>query len=670
MVYKEHFFHIEGDILFMEFLYPTPDDENRIILLLLISREQKTYAVCYDWLATHAIRSVTPRIVKRALPEEFRLPSIVVPSTMASSFILATSTSMITYKNRLDLSIQPTRYPLSIPGCGPRRSPLCTRWARPLRNSLHNKSHDDIYLCHEDGTIFYVEIGKTGDVENQFHLGQLDCDVDTAFNILDIGHEGADLILAAGNMGDGGLFIQEARGQPKCVQRFMNWSPVTDSTVVTPMSQSSPSADTAHDRLFVCSASTVGQGGIVELRYGIEAQIGLVVPLEELLSVRDIWAMTDSINDGVHILTSDPESSLLFHLRTGLEDEISAVDESDSGLDFSSHTLAAGCTPNGTIVQVTEKAIRLGVANELPKTRIDYPDQSVTAAAVNGSASLIITALRSPHDIHLHLTRVISSDVENLPQLCGVGAPVQIDEDPICTLIEGFGSSLFVFIGTGSGNVLTYRVDREALTFLSSTAVEVDNGDDISTAIESLAIIDIVASGSLIKSTLFCGLRSGTLVPFETTVDGDATAIGKTTSSNPTALTHQSVLEMKQAPLQRLGQTSVKVQRQGKCALATCGEAFWQVSCMQHGALPEYTLQRVLIADQNDVSLSPFLRAYLTSAACLLSDNRSQFRCQQFGGSELRGSRQFPLLHCAWTAIDLHLGPGGQGSPSADFFTW
>lgn len=434
---------------------------------------------------------------------------------------------MIVYKNRLDPLVQPIRYPLSIPDRGPQRSPLCTRWARPLRNSLHNKRHDDIYLCCEDGTIFYVEIGKEGDVESQFYLGQLDCDVDTAFNILDIGHEGADLILAAGNMGDGGLFLQEARGQPKCVQRFMNWSPITDSALVTSMTQGSFAADTAHDRLFVCSASTVGQGGIVELRHGIEAQIGLVVPLVELLSVRGIWAMSARIGGGVNILTSDPESSLLFNLQTGVEEEIYAVDETDSGLDFSTHTLAAGCTPNGIIVQVTEKAIRLGVANELQNIRIDYdPDQPVVAAAVNGSASLILTAVRSQDEIRLHLTTVVSSGDES-PQLSSVGSPVKINEEPICALVASFGSAHFAFIGTGDGNILTYRADQEALTFLSSSAVEIDKGDDISKAIESAATIDIAMDGSLMKSTLFCGLRSGIIVPFEVIVDSNSLTIGK-----------------------------------------------------------------------------------------------------------------------------------------------
>lgn len=506
-----------------------PEDGGRIILLLLVARDQITRAVCYDWDANATLRHSTPRIVTRTLPSEYRLPSMLIPSTKSSSFMLATPTSLVMYKNRLDPSMQPIQYPLSIPENGSQRSPLCTQWAKPLRNSLHNQWHDDLYLCREDGTIFYVEIGNEGDVESQFYLGQLGCDVDAAFDVLDIGHEGADLIAAAGSMGDGGLFIQKARDQPQCVQRFTNWSPVTDSVVANCTAQSPLAAGATYDRLFACHASTIGQGDLVELRRGIEAQIGLVVPLEELSSARDIWAMADSVSGGVYILTSDPVSSLLFYLPTDFEEEICAVDESDSGLDFSAHTLAAGCTPSGLVIQVTEKAIRLGDGDISHSTaRFDYDtSESVAAAAVSGSDSLAIAAVRSQEGIHLHMT-LVSSDDQHQPQLRSIGNQVRIDEEPVCILIESFGSAHFVFVGTGDGNVLTYGVDREGLLHRSTTAVAIEMGDDISKAIESLATISIATSGPLMKSTLFCGLRSGFLVPFEVAVDSSsASTIGE-----------------------------------------------------------------------------------------------------------------------------------------------
>lgn len=78
---------------------------------------------------------------------------------------------------------------------------------------------------------------------------------------------------------------------------------------------------------------------------------------------------------------------------------------------------------------------------------------------------------------------------------------------------------------------------------------------------------------------------------------------------------------MKQGIPQRLGHTSVKVQSKGNAALLTCGDGFWQVSCVEDGELPEYTLQRVWITDQNNVSLQG-LPVFVTVSdfllACLL----------------------------------------------------
>jgi hypothetical protein len=231
---------------------------------------------------------------------------------------------------------------------------------------LYNQKHDDIYLCREDGKIFYLEIGNEGEIEHQSHLGQLGCDVDAAFDILDIGFQGGDLLLVAGNMGDGGLFIQKAREHPTCVQKFLNWAPIIDSVIVDTSSSStshghhtSLKGNISQERLFACTGSTIGQGAVVELRYGIEARIGLVIPLEHLSGTRDIWTMSDDVNGGTYLLASDPVSSTLLYFPTDTGEEICAMDESQSGLDFSAHTLAGGCTPSGVIIQVTDHSINL-----------------------------------------------------------------------------------------------------------------------------------------------------------------------------------------------------------------------------------------------------------------------------------------------------------------------
>ncbi|RMZ40289.1 hypothetical protein AFCA_003897 [Aspergillus flavus] len=588
---EERFFRVDGDIIFMEFLYPRPEDDGKILLLLLVAHDQITHAICYEWDASEHLRQASPIVTKRLLPPEDRLPTMLIPLTKTSSFMLVTTSTMAVYKNRLDPRRQPSRYPLGLPDRESRKSPLWTRWARPLRNWLYNQKHDDIYLCREDGQISYLGIGNEGEVENQAHLGQLCCDVDAAFDILHFGNEGGDLLLAAGNTGDGGLFVQKARDHPRCVQKFMNWSPVTDSVIVKSSNQQFPlSADIASDRLFVCSTSSFAQGAIVELRHGIEAQIGLVVSLEGLSGTRDIWTMSTGTNGGVIVLTSDPMSSVLLDLPADFDEEICAIDEADSGLDCGSQTLAAGSTDIGVIVQVTERAIHLGATFEsMRSSRFEYGyDQSITVAAVNGSASLIVAAVRDQDGLHLHAKRLTPSGDQL--SLTDVGEPLRMHFEPVCISVLTFDFGSLICVGAGNGTIFLYVIENESITFMSEKTMDVAYNEDISKAIDSLAVINKVENGPLKKFVLLCGLRSGILVPFGVTLD---------------SVNAVSSIVMTQATPQRLGHTSLNVQSRGDLALLTCGQGFWQISCAHDSMMPDCTLQRIWITDQNNPAYHP-----------------------------------------------------------------
>ena len=496
----------------MEFLCPRHEEGDKLNLLLVVSREQNTYAVFYEWDANVTLREASPRSTRRQLPSEYRLPTLLVPLTKASSFLVASTTSVAVFD--MFGHAQPSRCPITDEDAGAKCTPLLTRWARPTRDWLYEQDHDDIYLCREDGKVFYLVIGNKVGIERTF-LGSLDCDVDSAFNILDTAHEGGDLILAAGSMGHGGLFVQKARDSPRCIQRFSNWGPITDSVVVDGTAEGSSATETDGDRLFACSASAIEHGAVVEFRRGIEAQIGLLIAQDELANTRDIWTMVDILNRGIYVLTSDPVSSLLVYLPHDFGDEISAVDEAESGLDFGAQTLAAGCTPSGIIIQVTEKAIHLGATNDLSRRVCSNysASENVVGAAVSRRGSLLITAVRCNTQICLRLTRV--DDYEDQVQLSAVGRPLGVDYEPVGLSIEDFDSASFIIVGTSDGKVVVYRISEDGLTLVTSYAIDIGNSDDISRAIETFARISTPTGGSVQRSTLFCGLRSGFLVPFE-----------------------------------------------------------------------------------------------------------------------------------------------------------
>ncbi|RDW93542.1 protein thtA [Aspergillus mulundensis] len=588
-VAEERFFRLDGDIIFMDFLYPKPEDGDKIILLLLVAHEQTTHVVCYEWDAHQALRQAHPRVTKKQLPSEDRMPTMLIPLTKASSFMLVNTTTMTVYRNKLDLPGPPIKYPLPIPDHEQQRSPLWTRWARPLRTAVYNQMHDDIYLCREDGRIDYLGVGSDGEVENQIQLGHLFCDVDAAFDILDIGYEGGDLLLAAGNTGDGGLFVQRARDQPRCVQRFMNWSPVTDSVLVKPPSGPSTSTDNVvGDRLFMCSASSYGRGAVVELRHGVEAQIGLLISLEELSGARDIWILPDTVNGGVIMLTSDPMSSTFLYLPADFSEEISAIDEAECGLDPNSSTLAAGYIESGTLVQITDRAILLGATTDSQlRSRTDLGvGQSIAAAAVHGPTSLVVTAIRTPQELRLHSKNI--SRLDSALQITDSIPPLNIDYEPVCMSIQQLDVGTIVFIGSGDGRVRVYRLDENFMLLLD-VPVTVETDDDISKAIDSLAIVAHTKT-PLKKAILICGLRSGFLIMFDISIDANKV---------------DSPLDMRQAALRHLGYTSVNVQGGGSIGLLTCGNSFWQITCAQGDEACDCIIQRVWITDQNNPAYYP-----------------------------------------------------------------
>ena len=501
--------------MFMEFLYPKSVTDKQIILLIILVRKGVTYGSVYEWQEDQDPAIDPPQHFEFKLPKTDRMPAMIAPLTKESSFLVITTTGMAVYS--VNNYVRPARYPLIAPSKEVAEAPLWTRWARPARNWLYSQKYDGIYLCREDGWTYYLEFSNEGELELTTSLGQLHFHVDLAFDVLDMGHEGGDFIMAAGSMGDGGLYKLEARKPPICEQRFLNWAPVTDAVMIRSDTKCTPRQQVSRDRLFVCSASSSSHGALHELRHGIEAQIGFQAPLEHFTGIRNLWAISDDLNGGVYILITDPVFTLLLYLTP--EGDIGALDESETGLD-TAETLAAGCTPEGVIVQVTENATHLFVPPNLALNSqlLHEAGTSILAVDVDGPNSSVITALRQNSIISLYFAEVIVKDDE---VHLDVGPALNIDFEPICVSLEKFGDIMFVFVGSGCGILRVFRVENGVITFFCQTTVNVGDSDDISRAIDSLAAIRVTLNGTL-HAFLLCGLRSGILVPFEVDFEGSS----------------------------------------------------------------------------------------------------------------------------------------------------
>lgn len=509
---QERFMKIEGDILFMEFLYPGSDRDKSITLLIIADQDGETCAITYTWQEDKDIMKIPPIDNKFKLHDRDMLPTMIVPLTKESSFLVVTTTSMAVYP--WDGKGRPKRYPLLAPNSDISAASIWTQWARPSRNELYNRTHDGIYLCREDGWIYLLEFGNEGDLEMQTSLGQLHCDVDTAFDVLDMGHEGGDFILAAGSTGDGGLFVQEARAGPKCVQRFLNWAPTKDATMVLPESHSTRQGSIAHNRLFTCSEAHPKQGALYEFRWGTEAPLGITVPLDDLSSIHDMWVIPHH-GGGEFILLSDPISTLVLYTNMAVEEGITALEEDEMGFD-SGQTLLAGETCSGVVVQVTEKAIHTFDSHNIDRKTVEphQPDTYILAVALDSSTSTIVIISRHGDETSIYPVKVEST--QETPSVKH-GTHLNISEyQPVCLCTIDYENAAFVFMGCADGSIVIYSIsgDKIARSSEAFISLRTESGTDLSTVVESIAAIENASSeGS--KVFLLCGLRSGLLVSFE-----------------------------------------------------------------------------------------------------------------------------------------------------------
>ncbi|KAJ5654482.1 hypothetical protein N7490_001485 [Penicillium lividum] len=580
---EERFYKIEGTILFLEFLYPKTADDKNIILLLVVQRDGVSHAVTYIWKDNERLSASQPEINDFKLSKQHRLPTMIVPLTKESSFLVVTTTSMAVYSS--EGGNRPTRYPLHAPNPDISAASMWTRWARPARNWLYSQSHDGIYLCREDGWIYLLEFGNEGDLETQTSLGQIHCDVDMAFDVLDMGSQGGDFILASGSTGDGGLFVQEARAGPKCVQRFFNWAPVRDATMVCPVTRITPQGGIASNRLFACSVSTADGGAIHEYRWGMEAQQSFNVPIDEFSSIRDMWTMPEIVNEGVYILLSDPISTLLLYLNLDLDEPISALDEEQTGLD-SKQTLAAGCTPDGLLIQVTEEATHIFAFHDVSlNTYVPHKDHgAILAVAVDGLKSTVITAMRHEDQSHICMSKIVATgDQVRLV----VSEPVKIAKEPICISLQTFGDMDFIFLGNSNGTIDVFYIENNSINFLFETAIVIEDNVDWSTVIESFATIRISSPNGSLRAFLLCGLRSGMLISFEVDFNAD------------------NFIGLQQKEANRIGTTSVRLKGKGSFVLLTCGDELWHVSYNSDCIPSDYIIRRVWITDQSNPAYLP-----------------------------------------------------------------
>ncbi|PGG99196.1 hypothetical protein GX51_06390 [Blastomyces parvus] len=621
-IQEERFFRADGDIIAMDFLHPAAGDEDRIVLMLLVNNLTKTHIACYTWKAGDGLANVEAKRIKPRILPEFRLPSLFIPLKFATSCLLVSQAGYCVYEINLADSTVSMRDKCSDDQGGQ----PCTAWVRPRRNISHHQIEDDLYLCRQDGELSYLEIKKmTGEswwLLKDIRIKSIGCNVDRGFAILDSGFKaGGDILVAAGSMGDGGLFLLGARKNSRCLQKIPNWAPVLDSVVIkAPDSQGAENhqngrkaVEFAFDRIFTCSWDGLYRGSITELRHGIEARAGLVIDQEDSSSVLDMWTIPNRQTGGTYFLFSKPLSSSV--LSVPVEDDLYEMNEEDTGLELETQTIAAGSSPEGVVVQVTDMSIHLSVLENTAlrySTRCQNPAERIVAAAVSGALSLFAAAVRTTSGILVHLQKVEIND-GNL-QCPTVGQPLPLACEPVNLTIEVILSQPVLFIGTTEGKLLAARIDPTlGLVPLLEQSILLPPGNDESTVCESFVVITVPRRRRT-KTTLFSGLRSGNLVSFDVRLDRDSGNIA-----------------LVQTDVRKLGNTSVRIRRYESdttFAIVTCGRGLWRLSDVEDEESDEFVLHKIWVTDQNNPA-----RVQSTIDVFTCVDFRPDFNSGGLGGS-------------------------------------
>ncbi|KAF5638906.1 thermotolerance [Fusarium tjaetaba] len=434
----------QGVIHKMEFLHPRLEDDYHIILLLIIVRREVSKQahvsrmVVYDWELGDELTAVFRSEKGTPLPKEHRMPLMIIPLKVNTAFLAVSEHSIGIVKNaftgQTSFDTLETHYPQQTKLHHGAAEPLWTTWARPFRINLYLEKMDVVYLAREDGVIAHIEIDSRDLVPTVMTLGTISTNITTAFTTAyDVF---SDVLITGGDSGPGGIWkVLIPRKDPQQVSIIPNWSPVVDlvTTDTNPSWRSdsrrkdlstkrrvSSNPKPKSDRIF-CTSGRGPQSSLTELRWGIQARIGLEFDHDQ--HVRQSWMFpVEAQGDrSFYVILSLPHSTDVLHFPADLSNA-DALSPDACPFDTSSRTISAFQTEQAVIIQtyiiagsVTEglplltiySLAGLEISSNAPQPHLVTPDQEghshmeayTSVLAIHDTAEKVILVLgtRSGH---------------------------------------------------------------------------------------------------------------------------------------------------------------------------------------------------------------------------------------------------------------------------------
>ena len=449
----------------MEFLHSPPEEEEKVILALLVANKGDIFLLLYRWDTRTPLHRFKPmRCSGQRLAHEDGFPLMLIPCVSSLSFLLVTESGLIIYDQVTASQANTTRYSFKASdiakSSGTAKTKQWTQWARPKRHLQHREQHDDIFLVREDGVIETCLIDFTDrkvKVTTSVTPGRLGICVDRAFCLLaGPAHTGGgDIIVAGGDMTDGGLFQARARQPMERIQTLPNGGPFQDLVLVNSSSKrTSRAAQTlGATEIFACCGQSEEHGSLAQIQYGLEAQIGWTVEHPDVASIERLWTLEVKSQESLLILSSHHSHTSMFALGLHEMDMEFADQQTYPGMDLDHVTLAAAMLGEGLLVQVTHSSVNLiPLVDRSTNSKFDIHQLQPLCADILVDLDLIAIAHRSSEVYGLSVCRV-NQPPRTGNEGFGLEQVTQLQTRPISVQSAKLGGTAVILIGTEQGEI-------------------------------------------------------------------------------------------------------------------------------------------------------------------------------------------------------------------------
>lgn len=599
---------MDGLILKMEFLSSPPSERTKMVLALLISRNEATYLHIYSWEKgaplTHTKReSCSPRKLRNL----DRMPLLMIPANDNTSFTLVTESGLTLYDNVLSPTMQlahietPQNFPPTFMGSC--RNPLWVQWAKPCRHSEYLKTNDDFFLVREDGVLQYVEtkLNETSKLHSTNVVDSLNISVDTAFAVLEgPPYHGGDICISGGDMTDGAVCHLRARVSLEKYQTITNLAPIRDMLVL----ESNRGED--GKRLFVCSGKGEGHAAVAEIRRGLEARMNFIAEQEDCAAVTGLWFLPEIGDDKLTLIISNPLQTVAWRIDFK-ESKLESADNdlAVKGIQLSEQTLALAVTRENLVIQITPSAVTIcSTWSKMSSFYSQHASLPVLIATINADDMLFATASMVNHEFQVLLNSIVISDAGI--SVDGRSEAFNLPEEPSSILILNVDGIQCLVVGTVTGTIHVLSSEPgQQLRPLGQYSIEAIFPQIEQSAVCSLAFL---RDATLNAPALVCGTRNGWLFTLSI-VRGQQTTYpeeGPFDAMQGQSRYPSGIIVLRPESAQHIGQTSIALvsdRDNQSAALLLCNFEAYHVSYSQDDWVNNFQVTRIWFTDVLQVCL-------------------------------------------------------------------